>query len=111
MHPNVISVADNEQEDRRSPVGDGKVTSVKPTTLTTENPRWSLSANSEEARVISIDKDSDMESLTARVPKEYSFRRGHLPAILRNPGLEDDYEGETEGSISGKSDSVNFFAG
>jgi hypothetical protein len=70
---NVISVADNEQEYRRSPAGDGNVTSVKPTALTTENPGGSLSANSEEARVISIDEDSDMQSLT---------------------------EGETEGNIS-----------
>lgn len=97
---NVISVADNKQEDRRSPAGDGNVTSVKPTALTTENPGGSLSANSEEARVISIDEDSDMESLTTRVLKEYSLRRGHLPAIPSAPGPEDDYEGETEGSIS-----------
>lgn len=91
----VISVADNEQEDLRSQAGDGNVTLVKPTAPTTENP-----GGLEEARVISIDKDSDKESLITTVPKEYSFRLGQLPAIPRNPGSEDDHEGETEGSFS-----------
>jgi hypothetical protein len=47
---NVVSMTDNEHGDRHSPAGDGKVTSVKPTAPTTENPGASLSANSEEAR-------------------------------------------------------------
>jgi hypothetical protein len=100
---NVFSIADSEQEDRHSPADDSKVTSVKPTAPTTETPGGSLSANSEEARVISIDEDSNMESLTTRGPKEYSLRHGQLPAIPaipRNPGPEDDQEGETEVSIS-----------
>jgi hypothetical protein len=96
----VISIADNEQEDSRSPAGGGNATSVKPTALTTENPGGSLSTKSKEARVISIDENSDMESLTTRAPKEYSLRCGQLPAIPKNPGPEDDHEGETEGSIS-----------
>jgi hypothetical protein len=34
---NVISVADNKQKDRRSPAGDGNVTSVEPTALTSND--------------------------------------------------------------------------
>lgn len=95
----VFSIADNEQEDRHFPAGDSKVMSVKPTASTTETPGGPLSANSEEARVISIDKDSDMESLTTRGPKKYSPRHGQPLATLRNPGSEDDYWGETKVNI------------
>jgi hypothetical protein len=70
---NVVSITDNEHEDRHSPAGD---------------------------RNISIDEDSDMESLTTRAPKEYSLRRGQLPATPGNSGSEDDHAGEPEGSIS-----------
>ena len=56
----VISTADNEQGGSHSPAGDGNATSVKPTAQTTENPGGSLSTNSEEAQVISIDEDSEV---------------------------------------------------
>lgn len=95
----VFSIADNEQEDRHFPAGDSKVMSVKPTAPTTETPGGPLSANSEEARVISIDKDSDMESLTTRGPKKYSLRHSQPPATLRNLGSEDDHWGETKVNI------------
>lgn len=39
---NVISVTDNKEEDRRSPAGNGKVTSVKPTASTKELRRVAI---------------------------------------------------------------------
>ncbi|KAF4629717.1 hypothetical protein G7Y89_g8427 [Cudoniella acicularis] len=100
---NVFSIADSEQEDCHSPAGDSEVTLVKPIDSTTETPGESLSANSEEARVISIDEDSYTESLATRGSEEYSLRHGQLPAvpaIPRNSGPGDDHNDETEISIS-----------
>jgi hypothetical protein len=59
-------MADNEREGSRFPAGDGNATSVKPTASTTENPGRLLSTNSKEARVISIDEDSEV-SLAADI--------------------------------------------
>ncbi len=96
----IFSITENEQEYRHFRAGDSKVMSVKPMAPTAETPGGSLSANSEEARVISIDKDSNTESLTTRGPKKCSLHHGQPPATLRNPGSEDDYRGETEVNIS-----------
>jgi hypothetical protein len=96
--PNVISIANNGQEDRHSPTGGDKVTSMKPTP---EKPGDSIPANSaEEARVISVDEDSDGEALAIRVSKKQSLHRAPLLAIPSNPGSEGGHESETQCSIS-----------
>jgi hypothetical protein len=82
--------------------------SVKPTAPTTETPGGPLSANSEEARVISIDKDSDMESRTTSGPKKYSLRHGQPPATLRNPGSEDDHWGDKSQHLPGSQLSIGY---
>jgi hypothetical protein len=66
----------------------------------TENPGGSL--HKLRSSDLSIDKDSDIESLTTMVSKDSSLGCGQLPAIPRNPGPQDDHEGDTESSISQK---------
>lgn len=73
---------------------------MKPTAPMTENPGGSL--HKLRSSDLSINKDSDIESLTTMVSKETSLGCGQLPAIPRNPGPQDAHEGETEGSISQK---------